>query len=368
MRPGSEHVLHSPNRPKLPITALHICRNISKELDMKVTLKQVAAAAGVSTATASKAMNRRGDISAETRDAVMQAAEALGYFPSRRAGVSTDRPSVAVVTDSLDPFYGVEVLRGLVEEGGRRGVDVVPHIECDQIPISPSDWEDKHLSSTTIGIVLVVYRGRGPVFEVAKRRGLPVVAIDPYVLSKDAAVTVSCTNWEGGKTATEHLLELGHRRIALISGDVDFLPGSERLHGYRAALEESGIKPDNQYMFTGTYTFGSGHDAAEQILQLPELPTAVFAINDRSALGAIRAFEQHGLRVPADISVIGFDNSPGVELMNPPLTTIRQPMAEMGRLAVQVLAELAEGHQPTSNRIKLATGLVVRASTAPPNL
>lgn len=335
---------------------------------MKVTLKDVATQAGVSEATASKALNGRGDIADSTREAVHQAAAVLGYLPSRKADPGTGRPAITAITDAIDPYYGVEVLRGLVEEGDLRGIDIVPHIESGSRtpPGTLNEWEAAHLGSRCIGIVTMVYRGQGPVFPVAHRRGIPVIAIDPFVVSRDADVTISSTNWEGGKTATAHLIELGHQRIALISGQTDFIPGVERTHGYRAAMEEAGLPVDHSLLFEGTFTFGSGFDAAERILELPELPTAVFAINDRMALGAIRAFETHGVKVPDTISVIGFDNSPGTELMTPALTTIGQPLAGMGRLAVRTLADMSGGHRPTSNRIKLATGLVTRSSTAPP--
>lgn len=335
---------------------------------MKITLKDVAARAGVSEATASKAVNGRGDIADLTRSAVLEAAAALGYFPAKRLEPDSARPTITAITDSIDPFYGVEVLRGLVEEGARRGIDIIPHIESESFhpANSPNEWESMHLSARSIGIVILVYRARGPVFEVAKRRGIPIIAIDPYEMSKDADVTISATNWEGGKAATEHLIELGHRRIALINGLPDFLPGIERMHGYRAALGEAGISVDDDLIFDGRYTFGSGFDAAEKILRLSDPPTAVFALSDRMALGAIRAFETHGVRVPGAISVIGFDNSPGTELMTPALTTIAQPLTDMGRLAVRTLNDISAGHPATSRKVKLATGLVIRSSTAPP--
>lgn len=337
---------------------------------MKITLKSVAARAGVSEATASKAINGRLDIAQDTRDAVLEAAATLGYSAVKRRDSDTARPTITAITDSIDPFYGVEVLRGLVEEGARRGIDIVPHIESETFPpaSSPSEWEDMHLTSRSIGVVVMVYRAHGPVFTVAKRRGIPVIAIDPYVMSKDADVTISSTNWEGGKAATEHLIELGHRRIALVGRYPEFIPGVERLHGYRAALDEAGVPVDSGIIFDGKYTFGSGFDAAEEIMRLADPPTAVFALSDRMALGAIRAFETHGVRVPDAVSVIGFDNSPGTEFTTPALTTIGQPLADMGRLAVRTLKDMSSGHQPTSSRIKLATGLVVRSSTTAPRV
>lgn len=332
---------------------------------MKVTLKKVAARAGVSEATASKAINGRGDIADATRTAVLEAALALGYTSSKRLGSLNARPVITAISNALDPYYGVEVLRGMVEEGERCGIDIVPHIESDKLS-SPHEWERSYLATPSIGIVTMVNRSRGAVFDVARRRGIPVIAVDPFTVSKDADATISSTNWQGGRTAIEHLVDLGHRRIAVINGLPDFLAGVERMHGYRTALGEAGIDFDDRLIFSGRYTFGSGFDAGEEILHLSHPPTAVFALSDRMALGAIRAFEARGVRVPDDISVIGFDNAPGADLTTPALTTIAQPMVDMGRLAVRTLRDMSAGHSVTSTRIKLATILIVRSSTAPP--
>lgn len=334
------------------------------------TLRDVAVLAGVSNATASKALNGRGEIAEATRASVVAAATQLGYLPRRPVSLESDHPVVSLIADSIDAYYSAEVLRGMVEEGARLGIDIVSHVEsrASHRRLSALEWERTFLRSGAIGIVLLVYGVDSPVFEVATRRGIPVVAIDPYTRSLGATVSISSTNWEGGRAATEHLLELGHRRIALINGTPEFIPGTERLHGYRAALIDAGLVVDEGLILDGAYTFGSGFDAAERILQMPDRPTAVFALSDRMALGAIRAFEGRGVRVPGDISVIGFDNSPGTELTTPGLTTISQPLAAMGRLAIKTLHGLDGESAPASQRIKLATSLIVRSSTAPPRV
>ncbi len=330
------------------------------------TLKDVAQRAGVSHATASKALNGRTEIAEETRALVARAASELGYLPRRASADGRDRPLVTLLTDSIESYYSVEVLRGMIEEGSRRGIDVVPRIESrsSRRALSPWQWEREFLRPDVMGIVLLVYGAQSPVLEVAAHRGVPVVAIDPYVGCRDATTTISSTNWEGGKAATEHLLELGHRRIALINGTPDFLPGNERLHGYRAALLDAGFEVDESLIFEGAYTYGSGFDAAERMLEMPDRPTAVFALSDRMALGAIGAFVSRGVRVPEDVSVVGFDNAPGVDLATPRLTTVNQPRVDMGRMASKTLADLAGGAAGVSERMKLSTNLIVRASTA----
>lgn len=334
---------------------------------MKVTLKDVAELAGVSAATASKAINSRSDIAEETRDKVLAAARSLGYTSPTTAVSLLARPVLNVLFDSLDPYYGVEVLRGLVDEGQKQGIDIVPHIpSAGDHAASVEEWERMHLTDRTIGIIVVVLRVDKIVHDVAKRRGIPIIAIDPYVNGQKTAMTISSTNWQGARDATSALIEAGHTRIGLISGTSDFLPGVDRLHGYRAALADHGIPYRDELNIAGSYTFGSGFDAAEKLVELADPPTAIFALNDRMALGAVRALEGRGIVIPRDMSLVGFDDSPGTELITPALTTVRQPLSSMGRLAVSTIQTLRQGTRLHTNNLQLATTLVDRASVAPP--
>lgn len=334
---------------------------------MKVTLRDVARQAGVSNATASKALNSRGDVAEDTRDRVLRAARTLGYGTRIASNSILERPVINVLIDAMDPYYGVEVLRGLIAEGQKQGVDVIPHIETAETSVSSMDeWERLHLTSRTIGIVIVVLRSGSPIHEVARRRALPVIVIDPYSMEKQGDITISSTNWQGGRDATTMLIELGHRRIGVIAGPSHFVPGVERLYGYRTALDDHAISWDQSLVVEGSYTFGSGFDAAEKLLDLASPPTAIFALSDRMALGAIRALETRGKKVPRDISIVGFDNSPGSELVTPALTTVGQPLASMGRVAVSTIQSLREGTRLHTHTFQLATTLIERASCAPP--
>jgi LacI family transcriptional regulator len=164
--------------------------------------------------------------------------------------------------------------------------------------------------------------------------------------------------------ATEHLLSLGHRRIGFIAGPTRLLCSRARLDGYRAALEGAGIPVDDALIVPGDFYHASGSTGASALLDLRKPPTAVFAASDQMALGAIEALRRRGLRVPEDMSVVGFDDLPEVRWLSPPLTTVRQPLTEMGKVAARTVLRLARGEELDSPRLELATELVVRASTA----
>ena len=182
----------------------------------------------------------------------------------------------------------------------------------------------------------------------------------------DDTPTIGAANWSGGLAATEHLLALGHRRIGLIAGPPRLLCSRARFDGYRAALEAAGLAVDDTLVVPGDFRPESGFTGCTALLDLPEPPTAVFAASDQMALGAIEALRRRGLRAPEDMSVVGFDDLPEVRWSAPPLTTVRQPLADMGKLAVRTVLGLARGERPDSPRVELGTELVVRSSTAPP--
>jgi LacI family transcriptional regulator len=197
--------------------------------------------------------------------------------------------------------------------------------------------------------------------------GVPLVVVDPAGSPALDAPTIGAANWSGGLAATEHLLSLGHRRIGLIAGPPRLLCSRARLDGYRAALEGAGLTLDEALVVPGDFHAESGFAGCEKLLDLPEPPTAVFAASDQMALGAIEALRRRGLRVPEDMSVVGFDDLPEVRWSAPPLTTVRQPLADMGKLAARTVLELARDERPDSPRVELGTELVVRSSTAPPS-
>jgi DNA-binding LacI/PurR family transcriptional regulator len=179
-------------------------------------------------------------------------------------------------------------------------------------------------------------------------------------------VSVGAANWQGGVAATEHLLALGHERIAVVGGYRRKLFSAARIAGYRSALSAAGVPYRSEYVRHGNFDEATAHRRTLQLLDLPEPPTAVFACSDRMALRVCAALAERGLRVPDDVSVVGFDDLPEARWASPPLTTVRQPLGEMAATALRLLVRMMGGARPEGTRTELSTRLVERASTAPP--
>ena len=199
-----------------------------------------------------------------------------------------------------------------------------------------------------------------------RRRRIPFVVVDQLGELGPGDLSVTATNWAGGKAAAQYLLSLGHRRIAALLGPPVFPCTQDRLAGYRAALEEAGVAVNPELIRYGDWHLERAHAEMSQLLALGEPPTAVFVGNDEQCLGVYRALYERGMRVPEAMSVVGFDDLPYAAMMSPPLTTVRQPLLEMGRVAAKLLLRLIGGEPVESVRVEMATPLVVRASCGPP--
>ncbi|MGO4753080.1 substrate-binding domain-containing protein, partial [Streptomyces sp. 2MCAF27] len=196
-------------------------------------------------------------------------------------------------------------------------------------------------------------------------QGIPFVVFDPIDELPDGVPFVGATNWRGGQAATRHLVELGHRRIAMVSGpDHDFCRA--RLSGYVAALAEAGLPTDPGLLVKTQLTREHGYVAARELLSRPDRPTAVFTANDMQAVGVYQAARELGLGIPHDLSVVGFDDVPAVAWMDPPLTTVHQPLAEMATAATELALALGRGEAVPQVGLEIVTTLTVRESTAPP--
>jgi len=198
-----------------------------------------------------------------------------------------------------------------------------------------------------------------------RSRNIPLVAIDPTGEPLHDTPSIGATNWSGGLAATRHLLALGHRRIGVVAGPQDVLCSRARLDGYRAALDEAGVPVDPDLIRYGNFHVREGTVEGEALLRLPVPPTAIFAANDLQALGVYEAARAARLRIPEELSVIGFDDLPLAAWVGPPLTTIRQPLVQMAAAGARLALRLARGEQPSQTRLEVATELVVRGSTAP---
>ncbi|MFI5063323.1 MAG: substrate-binding domain-containing protein, partial [Streptosporangiales bacterium] len=276
----------------------------------------------------------------------------------RRAGL------IDLIFNGLDSPWAVEILRGVEDWCSGHGVAVavsaVRHGSA-----RPASWTGALASHDTDGVILVTSELSAAQLEQLHAEGIPLIAVDPVNLPDPALPSVGATNWAGGIAATEHLLGLGHRRIAAISGPVNYLCSRARVDGYRSALEQAGIRTDPALIRHGTFQHEDGFTCGGELLELADPPTAIFAGSDQQALGVYEAARQRGLRIPQDLSVVGFDDLPAARWVSPPLTTVRQPLADMGRVAAEMLGSLIDGMPPRSQRVELSTQLVIRDSTAP---
>ncbi len=227
-------------------------------------------------------------------------------------------------------------------------------------------WTQHLALEGTDGVILMLTASDLPIPDALQQHRIPFVIVDSKSELDPSIPSVGATNWSGARVATEYLLHLGHRRIAIICGTQGQLSAQARLAGYRAALENVGITADPALVRPGLYIQESGYTQTLALLDLEEPPTAIFACNDAQAFGAYRAIYERGLRIPEDISVLGFDNDPSCEVVTPPLTTVHQPLAEMGRVAANMLIQLMNGQTLGSSRIEVATSLIQRNSCAPP--
>lgn len=334
---------------------------------MATTIREVARAAGVSTATVSRALNGAGRVSAQTRARVLTTAQDLGYQPNDVArsllGKSTQTIAI-VVPDITNPFFP-ELVKGF-----EAAADAREHLVllCDSAEDETRVWKDLAAlrRKQVDGVVLVGVR-LGEDRLAAVTSGLPVVTVDREVRLHGASV-VQSDHRAGATLATRHLVELGHRRIAHLAGPPGLSVAELRRAGYLDALRAAKCRRDEALVVTAGFLEQDGYNATRELLHRGVDHTAVFAANDLVAIGALDAYEERGVRVPDDVSVVGFDDIHLSRYIRPRLTTVRQDIYGLGARAAEILIDLLSGgapSQPTSEIIQVK--LVTRDSTAPPN-
>lgn len=333
------------------------------ETPHRVTITDVARAAGVSVATVSKVINDRYGVARPTADRVRDVIHSLGYesslvarsLRSHRTGV------IGILVAEFEPF-STELLKGLSAAAQDSGYQLLAYSGGGN-PDSQVGWERRsltRLSGTLIdGAILVT-----PTTVDGGYR-IPVVAIDPHT-GPSGLPTVDSDNLAGADAAVQHLLDLGHRRIGFLGGRADLESARRREEGYRRTMAAAGLAVDPDLMRNGGFRSETSDAPARELLSRPDRPTAVFAANDLMAIQTIQVAQSLGLRVPEDLSVIGFDNIPESAMATPALTTIAQPLRSLGQTAMQLLLALLRGEDVPSRHVQLATDLVLRGSTAPP--
>jgi LacI family transcriptional regulator len=329
------------------------------------TIADVAQAAGVSVSTVSRVINGKGDVSPRAREAVLQAMADTSYTasPVARSLVGGKTRLIGLHGRQLTDDYAAAVVRGVLDvaEASGYGVLLFAGGSGGQHGTAP-------LLRTLPDGVLVVSPTVGAEFDPDPcDGGQPVVFVERRDRDREWA-GVTATNREGTAELTSYLLGLGHRRIGFITGRIYLSSARERLESFQATLAAAGVPLDPSLIEEGHYNQESGFAAARRLLDRPDRPTAIMASNDQEAFGVLNAAREAGLRVPDDLSVVGFDDVPMAELVHPSLTTVRQPLYEIGRSAADMLIHWVEGLPPEPRRIVLPTQLMIRSSCAAPSI
>lgn len=328
----------------------------------RVTLARVAEEAGVSLSTISKVLNGRSDVASATRARVEGLLAERGYV--RRGGRTEARADlIELVFHELDPIWSMEIIDGVESVAKAHGFSVVLTVSGSRHSPDP-DWIEGVMRRRPVGVVLVFSELAPEYRERLRSRAIPFVIVDPAGDPSPDAPSVGSANWSGGLAATRHLIELGHRRIAAITGPEDMMCSLARLDGFRSAMGSAGLPIREDWIRFGDFHVDGGRDRAREILTGEDRPTAIFAGSDLQALGALEAARGAGLRVPEDLSVVGYDDIPLAKWMR--LTTVHQPLRRMGEEAARLAISLADEPAGSTPRMDLATSLVIRESTAPP--
>jgi LacI family transcriptional regulator len=333
----------------------------------RATIRDIARRAGVSVATVSRVINDRPDVSPETRDAVLRHVRASNFTTNRSArALSSGRTGfIGFTLPYIRADYFAAILAGAIEAAYEQEVRFVLCATLHEHDREVSLIETL-MDGATDGAIILLPEESNEELAALQAKGYPFVVADPRVPLGEGIPAVSAAHRAGAKAATDHLLALGHRRVAHISGPRGWAATEERIEGYHAALAAAGVLPSRELLAEGDFEIRGGYAAAQRLLELPEPPTAVLASNDNMAVGALRAARERGLSVPEDLSVVGFDDAEAAQIVTPALTTVRQPLAELGRTAVSLLMRMVERQRVEALRVELATRLVVRDSTTAP--
>jgi DNA-binding LacI/PurR family transcriptional regulator len=337
-----EQTLDSPAEPRGPVTIAYIAET-----------------AGVSIPTVSKVLNGRSGVSSDTRARVEEMINRFGYKkpPGSRSN------TMELVFRELKSLWAVEIIRGVERVASKNRVGVM--VSEFGLHDAPSRTVDDMVGRRP-HCVLSVAQLSDEEREQLSAKGIPYVVFDPTEEPPDDVPFVGATNWRGGQSAVRHLIDLGHRRIAMIGGPQDVSCFRARQAGYASGLEAAGIAVDPTLVVNASLTREGGSGAARELLLRNDRPTAVFTSNDLQALGVYQAARELGLTIPDDLSVVGFDDLPVVAWVEPPLTTVHQPLTEMAAAATELALSLGRGEKPAQIGVEIATTLTVRSSTAAP--
>ena len=328
----------------------------------KTLIWDVAREAGVSIATVSRALNGRADVAAVTRENVLRIAQEKGYAGPQRA--QSARRMMGLVTSHVSSFYFAEIMQGAIETVETYASNLVIYSTEQQSAGAKSLLKRLRRDGVDSALLLLPTESQAELLHL-QQHGYPFVIVDPTYPVSERMLVVAAANMAGGRQATEHLIALGHRRVGVITGPFRWCATIDRLAGYHAVLTGIRLPVEPTLEVEGDFSVEGGFAAAQKLLALSEPPTAIFAFNDLMAVGTLRAAEERGLRVPEDLSIIGFDDAVFASYTTPALTTVYQPLRELGRAGIGLLFRQLQGQPIEARRIELSTRLVVRASTGP---
>ncbi|SFR83678.1 transcriptional regulator, LacI family [Agromyces sp. CF514] len=330
----------------------------------RASVRDVAEATGLSIATVSRVLNGNAQVAPATRELVLGALEGLGSAAPIARGHSrqTGGPVFVRCPYVLTDYFGL-IVSSIAEELAANARPML--LDAGESSQSRHPLGQMPMRAETSGAILILPPEDAAELGALRRHGFPFVIVDPRTRAPEGSVVVSAAHHQGARALTTHLLELGHRRIGVLAGPDEWLVSRERLAGHTAALAEVGVLQDPALVSSVSADVESGRVAAAELLTRADRPTALVCFNDKVAVGAMRAVQDAGLRVPEDVSVVGFDDSDLSRATTPGLTTVWQPLADMGRLAVTQLLRLISHERVDALHVELGTRLVVRESTAP---
>jgi LacI family transcriptional regulator len=332
-----------------------------------VTIKDVAREAGVSVGTASQALRTSPAVREETRRRVVAVAQRLRYQPSALArGLVTRRThSIGLlISDIANPFF-IWAVRAVEDVAQENGYNVIL-CNTDEDPAKETQYLRVLMEKRVDGIILATTAGSLQAVRDVRWRRIPLVLFDRE-LPRVPTDTVKVDSVLGGRLATEHLLSLGHTRIAIIHGPVVRSTGAERLQGYLDALRTAGVRHDPVLIREGNFKQDSGRDLTRQLLDVSPPPTALFCTNNLMTVGALQTLQERGVRIPSDLSLVGYDDMEWWTLTHPPLTTVGQPVYDLGREAMRLLlGQIDANRRQRPQRVILKPELLARESCGPP--
>ncbi|BAS25886.1 LacI family DNA-binding transcriptional regulator [Limnochorda pilosa] len=324
------------------------------------SLRQVATLAGVSPATVSRVLNGHPHVSPDMRRRVEETMQRVGYVAARpRGNRSTSRVVALLVPNVSSPFY-CAVLMGVEQEAFARGYDLVLYTTEGR---SQQNVAERVLQANQVAGLVVITPRHGEEDALTRTEGGPPMVVVDHRSAGSRYPHVGVDNLRGAHRAVQYLLSKGYESIGLITGPASIQSAVDRIRGARLALQEAGRELSPELVWEGDFTQPTGYRlVAERLISGEKLPRALFCANDLMAMGAVTALHEHGLSVPGDVAVMGFDDLPLAATAVPPLTTVRQPIAEMGAIAFRMVVRLAAGEQLETERVLLDTQLVERGS------